>query len=132
MEMPQIPVGTLSHFAINADDVDATRRFYEAAFAWRFEPWGPPGFLQVQREDGSLPGPIGALQGRRDLLDGPTNGFECTVAVADVEATRAAATAAGGRVLMERSTIPGVGHLIFLADPAGNVVGAMQYDTAAE
>jgi predicted enzyme related to lactoylglutathione lyase len=75
---------------------------------------------------------MGALQGRRDLLDVPTNGFECTVAVADVEATRTSATAAGGRLLMDRSTIPGVGHLIFLADPSGNVVGAMQYDTAAE
>jgi predicted enzyme related to lactoylglutathione lyase len=132
MDQPTFPAGTVSHFAINADDPEASQRFYRATFGWRFEPWGPPGFFHVQRSDGELPGPIGALQGRRQLLDEPTNGFECTVAVDDVAAVEASATSNGGRILMERSTIPGVGHLIFLADPAGNVVGAMQYESAAE
>lgn len=127
-----IPTGTVSHFAVNADDLDASQGFYRAAFGWRFEPWGPPGFFHIQRADGGLPGPIGALQARRALLDAPTNGFECTVAVDDLDATVAAAQAAGGRVLMERSTIPGVGDLVFLADPAGNVVGAMRYDEQAD
>lgn len=127
-----IPAGTVSHFAINADEPEASQGFYRAAFGWRFEPWGPPGFFHVQRADGGLPGPIGALQARRSLLDEPTNGFECTVAVADLDAAVAAGQGAGGRVLMDRSTIPGVGHLVFLADPAGNVVGAMQYDQQAD
>jgi len=30
-------------------------------------------------------------------------------------------------VLMERVRIPDVGDLMFLADPSGNVAGAMQY-----
>jgi predicted enzyme related to lactoylglutathione lyase len=132
MDQPSFPNGTLSHFAVNADDPDVSRRFYAAAFGWRFEPWGPPGFFHVQRADGQRPGPIGALQGRRELLDVPTNGFECTIAVDDVAAATSAAVGNGGRILMERSTIPGVGHLVFLADPAGNVVGAMQYEAAAE
>jgi hypothetical protein len=34
----------LRHVAINADDVQRARRFYEAVFGWRFEPWGPPNF----------------------------------------------------------------------------------------
>jgi predicted enzyme related to lactoylglutathione lyase len=38
-----------------------------------------------------------------------------------------AVLAHGGRLLMERTTIPGVGDLIFFEDPAGNVAGAMQY-----
>ena len=52
--------------------------------------------------------------------------------MADVDATAAAVTAAGGRIVMPRTTIAGVGHLIFFTDPGGNVVGAMQYDEAAE
>ena len=37
----------LASFAIHADDVQRCRRFYEAVFGWRFEPWGPPDFYLV-------------------------------------------------------------------------------------
>jgi len=69
-----------------------------------------------------------AVQQRRDLLaSGPTTGFECTVAVDDIAATIALAVEHGGSVLAEPATIPGVGELVWLADPGGNVVGAMRY-----
>ena len=73
---------------------------------------------------------MAALQARRDL-GGRVRGFECTIAVEDADATAAAAVAAGGRVLMERTTIAGVGDLVWLEDPSGNVFGAMRYDDAA-
>jgi len=98
------------------------------AFGWRFEPWGPPDFYRVASGDG----PHGALQPRRELIPGErTVGYECTVAVEDVDATAEAVVAAGGRILMPKTTIAGVGDLIFLADPEGNPVGAMRYDPAA-
>lgn len=123
----------LAHFAINADDVDVTRRFYATTFGWQFAPWGPPGFYRVEADDAAGPGVTAALQQRRDLIPGHlTTGFECTVAVDDVDQTLKAAVTAGGRVLMDRTTIAGVGHLIWLADPSGNVVGAMTYDNSAE
>src|SRR4051812_35991642 len=120
----------LAHFAINADDVPATRSFYESVFGWRFSAWGPPDFYQIRT---SPDGPVrGALQKRRELVPGqPTIGYECTMAVDDVDAVAAAVVAAGGRLLMDRTTIAGVGDLIFFVDPGGNVVGAMRYDTAA-
>jgi predicted enzyme related to lactoylglutathione lyase len=123
----------LSHFAINADDVPASRAFYESVFGWTFTAWGPPCFFQIQTGTDEHPGIRGALQQRRQLLaDRPTTGLECTFAVEDVEATAAAVRAAGGTILLERFTISGVGHLIFFADPAGNPIGAMQYDPSAE
>ncbi|GAA3256584.1 VOC family protein [Dactylosporangium siamense] len=126
-------MNTLSHIAINADDIPASRAFYRAAFGWQFSAWGPPGFYRVEAEDPHGPGVTAALQQRRQLLaDQPTTGFECTVAVDDVRHVEQAALAAGGRLLMQTTTIAGVGHLIWLADPSGNVVGAMQYDTKAQ
>lgn len=122
----------LSHFALNADDVPASRAFYEAVFGWRFTAWGPPGFYQIQTGPDGEPGVQGALQQRRDLLPGQAaTGPECTFAVDDVDATVAAVRAAGGTILMDGFTISGVGHLIFFKDPAGNAIGAMQYDPAA-
>lgn len=123
----------LTHFALNTDDVEATRRFYEAVLGWRFDAWGPPGFYQITTGTEAEPGVLGALQERRQLVDGgPTFGAECTFAVDDVDATRAAVVAAGGQIRMERFTIAGVGHLIFFEDPGGNPVGAMEHDPSAE
>jgi predicted enzyme related to lactoylglutathione lyase len=120
--------GSVAHFAINADDVEASRAFYESSFGWTFKAWGPPGFYLI--DTGTAPG--GALQQRRDLVPGVrTAGFECTIAVEDVAATLAAVKSAGGTVVLEPVNIPTVGELAFFADPAGNVVGVMKYEPGA-
>lgn len=121
----------LTHFAINTDDVDATQAFYASVFGWQFRDYGPPGFVQILDESGNAP--MGAIQQRRQLLDNdPTRGFECTFGVDDVDTTRERVLAAGGRILMEKFTISGVGHLIAFQDPGGNPVLAMEYEAAAE
>jgi predicted enzyme related to lactoylglutathione lyase len=122
----------VSHFAINADDIDASRSFYEHVFGWRFTAFGPPGFFKIQTGSDAEPGILGALQQRRQLVPGaPATGLECTFGVESVDAVAAAVLTAGGEILMPRSTITGVGHLIFFKDPAGNAIGAMEYDPAA-
>jgi len=120
--------GSLAHFAINADDIDRARRFYEKAFGWKFSAWGPPGFYLIEGA-----GTMAALQGRRELVAGTrTVGFECTIGVDSIDATEKAVLAAGGTVALARSVIVGVGTLMFFKDPEGNVFGAMQYDARAE
>jgi hypothetical protein len=121
---------TIAHFAINADDVERARAFYARVFGWKFAAWGPPGFYQIEAKGSSV---MGALQGRRELVNGQrTVGFECTFAVESIDATEKAVKAAGGKIVLDRSVIVGVGTLMFFADPDGNVFGAMQYDAAAE
>lgn len=122
----------LTHFAINADDVEAAKRFYRAVFGWRFEAWGPPGFYRILTGGDDDPGVGGALQERRDLLEtGPTLGFECSFAVVDVGATARAVTEAGGSIRMDRFTIDGVGDLMAFEDVSGNVFLAIQYEAGA-
>ncbi|MFN7918522.1 MAG: VOC family protein [Bryobacteraceae bacterium] len=114
----------LRHFAINCDDVDRAKRFYESVFGWRFSPWGPPGFFRTTDS-----GVDGAIQKRRELVPGVRmTGMECTFGVSDIDATQRAIEAGGGKVVMPKVTIPGVGTLLFFQDPEGNLVGAMQYD----
>jgi predicted enzyme related to lactoylglutathione lyase len=122
----------IRHFAINADDVPRARRFYERVFAWRFEAWGPPNFLQIFSGSGDDDEVRGALQGRRELIAGQrTVGFECSFSVDDVDAIAAAVVANGGEIIIPRTLIPTVGYLIFFRDTEGNAVGAMQYDPKA-
>ena len=119
---------SLSHVAINADDLPASLAFYRAVFGWTFNE-DYPGFFRMVRTHEVA---VVAVQQRRDLLpDGATTGFECTVAVDDLDAAIDAALAHGGRVLAEPAVIPGAGTLAWLADPSGNVVGAMRYDATA-
>ena len=113
----------VGHIAMNSDEVDATRSFYEAVCGWHFETWGPPGFYRAELPGGFLV----AVQQRRELIPGsPTVGAEATVMVDDVAACVARAEAAGGEVLMVPTPIPGVGTVAFVSDPGGNPVGLMQ------
>ncbi len=118
----------LASFAIHVDDVDRARLFYEAVFAWRFEPWGPPGFYLIHTGDQADPGIQGLMHARREPRSGTgLNGFEPTFAVEDVDAIAAAVAAHGGTITMHKAAIPTVGTLIRFLDPEGNDVGAMQY-----
>ena len=119
----------VKHFSINADDVPRARRFYEKAFGWKFEPWGPPNFYLIKTGTDKEPGLEGALQGRREIVAGkPMFGFECTLGVLSIDETLAAVEANGGKIVMPKFHIPTVGTLIFFEDTEGNVVGAMQYE----
>src|SRR5438067_1195131 len=123
----------LYHFAINADDVPRARRFYERAFGWTFSVWGPPNFYMIETNAKSeSPGVRGSLQGRRELVPGQRmTGFECTIAVPSIDETASAVVAAGGKVVMQKSIIVGVGALMFFADTEANVFGAIQPDENA-
>jgi predicted enzyme related to lactoylglutathione lyase len=119
----------VSHFAINADDLQRARRFYENVFGWRFEPWGPPGFYLIHTGAPDDAGVQGAMQKRRELVPGQrTIGYECTVGVDSADAVAKAAEANGGKVIMAKTILPTVGELVWLQDPEGNIVGAMKYD----
>jgi uncharacterized protein len=119
----------LASFAIHADDVQRCRRFYEAVFQWRFEPWGPPDFYLVHTGDDRKPGVQGLMHKRQEPRGaGGPNCFECTIAVDDLDVVTRAIKAHGGRIIMEKAPIPTVGVLTKFEDTEGNVVGAMAYE----
>ncbi len=116
------------HFSINADDVPRARTFYENAFGWHFEPWGPPNFYLIKTSTDN-PGLEGSLQGRREIVAGKRMfGFECSLGVENIDETIAAIETNGGKIVMPKFHIPTVGTLVFFEDTEGNVIGAMQYD----
>ncbi len=115
-------------FAITADDVERARKFYEAAFGWTFEDWGPPGFFLIRGA-----GLEGSLHTRQEKLTGTGyRAFEITVGVDDVDAIAARVVKAGGVVTMPKMRIETVGSLIYFNDTEANRVGAMTYDAAYE
>jgi predicted enzyme related to lactoylglutathione lyase len=121
----------IRHFAVQADQVDRARAFYEAVFGWRFEPWGPPNFYLIHTGPAEDRGVQGALQERQHKLTGTgMRGYECTIGVDDLDSVLALISQFGGTVVSLPFEMEGVGRLAFFLDTEGNRVGAMQYDPA--
>ena len=112
----------LTHLAINADDFDASRRFYAGVLGLDFAEYLGPEFLRTE-----LDGLLVALQRRRHIGGLRPNGPECTFSIDDAQAVAERAKALGGRVLMTPTRVSDAGMLAFVADPAGNAIGVMQY-----
>lgn len=130
--VPAATAANVKHFSINVDDFSRARHFYERVFGWRFEAWGPPGFNLIHTGTEQDPGIQGAMQRRRELVAGvKMPDFELSFGVADVDAVAKAVVANGGAIVLPKTVIPTVGHLIFFRDTEGNIAGAMQYDSHA-
>lgn len=120
----------LAHISINADDVERARQFYGRSFGWTFQPFGPPGFYMIEGAGG--PGNIFAsLQARREIVPGkPMHGLEGTLSVENSAVAEAAVLKAGGKIVMPRTVLAGIGTLFFFEDTEGNILGAMEYNSA--
>lgn len=122
-----VPI-TLCHFEIECDDVERARRFYEAVFGWRIEPWGPPSYYLIFPEypDRRV---SGDLRERHEPLTGHGNrGFVATFSVLDLAPIAAAVVANGGAIETPEIRIEGVGDLLYFRDTEGNRVGVMKSD----
>lgn len=119
-----LPPFAISHFAINAQDVDRARAFYESVFGWKFEAWGPPGFFLVDPGVG-IGGALQAVQ--ESPVKTQIGHFECTVSVDDVDRVCALILANGGEVTLGKTTIPGVGDIARVRDSEGNVFCLARY-----
>jgi len=122
------PPYNVSHFSINADDIDRAMNFYRNVFGWTFTPWGPPGFFLIHTGEGIH----GALQQRPEPLTGTgVSGFECTVSVEDVDKAVELIVANGGKIKYPKTTIPTVGDIAMFWDTEGNYAGVARYDSQA-
>lgn len=122
----------MTHFAIHIDDMDRAKQFYEGVFEWGFNAYGPPGFLQIKTDQTENAELIGALQSRNySPVPGKIIGWECTVAVENIDDTMERVVQNNGQVLMPKTVIPHVGWIAKFLDTEGNLVCVMQYDTQA-
>jgi uncharacterized protein len=126
----------LVHFAIHADDVSRARQFYAGVFGWKFEGFGgvaSTDFCMMRDSQGRELKPLGALESRKfNVVPEAIKGFECSIETEDLDATTAAVIQRGGKIVMPRTAVPGVGWLIKFLDTEGNLVCAIKFDPAAQ
>src|SRR5258707_12365595 len=116
------------HFEIPAVDPDRAAKFYQKVFAWKFDKWaGPMEYWMVTTGAEETPGINGGLM-RNTNVKTTTN----TVGVETVDGAIKAATGAGGKLVMPKTPIPGVGYLAYCEDTEGNRFRMMQADNDAK
>ena len=114
------------HFELPADDPDRAAKFYSETFGWKIKKWdGPMEYWMVSTGEG--PGIDGGMMRRPHPGASTVN----TIGVASLDDTVDKVVASGGKVVVPRMAVPGVGYLAYCNDPEGNMFGLMQNDPSA-
>ncbi|OBB61878.1 hydroxylase [Mycobacterium sp. 852013-51886_SCH5428379] len=117
------PLGAPTWIDLATSDLDRAQSFFAAVFGWTFETSGPEyGGYVIAAKDGH---PVAGLM-RNDPQWNAPDGWTTYLHTADVEATVAAASAAGGTSCGGVMDIPEKGRMAILTDPAGGFVGLWQ------
>ncbi|MEI6293147.1 MAG: hypothetical protein WCP36_05665 [Methanomicrobiales archaeon] len=130
------------HFEIHAGNPERAAKFYRDVFSWEINEWLMPG---VQMKDGNRfwyvttgpenePGINGGIvfrQGPAPVEDQLINGYLCTISVSDLAESTKKVIKFGGKVLLPRMPVRGIGWWASCRDTEGNVFGMMQEDPDA-
>jgi uncharacterized protein len=118
------------HFEIYTEEPEAVRPFYEKVFGWKIEKWdGPIEYWVVTTGDEKELGINGGLLRPRE---GQSAGTLNTVAVQSLDKAIDDINREGGRICVPKMAIPRIGWLAYAEDPAGNVFGLLEPDSAVK
>ncbi len=118
----------ISWFEIAADDLDRARRFYSELFGWKIEEFPVPfrkDYLLIRTGDGNAI--AGGLTKRRDPQ-------QITVNYIDVPSTDkyiVKVKRLGGKVLVPKTAVPGMGYFVVCEDTEDNAFGIWEDDINA-
>ncbi len=117
------PLGAPCWIDLTTSDVDGAQEFYGRVFGWTFESAGPEygGYVTAAKDGHQVAG----LMANRPEMQFPDS-WGTYFNTADIAATVAAVSAAGGSVYMGPMEIPVKGHMGLATDPSGAVFGLWQ------
>ena len=117
------------HFEISADDPERAVDFYKKVFGWKIDKWGgPANYWLVTTGEEKEPGINGAITEKSENVPATTN----TISVPSFDEAVKKIAEAGGKILMPKMPVPGVGYMTYCKDTEGNVFGIMQMDPNAK
>jgi uncharacterized protein len=126
---------TIVHFEIPATDIEKLKKFYIDLFGWTMEKYPGPttyylvGTVPVDQKTMMpiRPGVNGGLYNRKDSsmpeMAKPTN----YISVESVEEYSKKIEALGGKIIVPKMEIQGIGWWALALDPEGNHFGILEY-----
>jgi predicted enzyme related to lactoylglutathione lyase len=104
-------------FEIPADDLDRAKKFYGALFGWKMDKLpGPKEYWHIATGGGN-DSPDGGMMQRQ----GPEHRITNYVGVPSVNKAAAKVQKLGGKVIMPKTAVPGMGYFVVCMDTENNM-----------
>ena len=117
------------HFEIPSKDPEAARKFY-SMFGWDMKDWPMPdgsnyiGVRTVEVDEATkLPKEPGAINGGIMKMTDKVKAPVLAIHVSSIDEKMTMVEKAGGKVVMPKIDMMGMGFYAYFSDPDGNVVG---------
>jgi hypothetical protein len=124
------------HFEIPADDLERAKNFYEQLFNWEIEASGPdfPDYYIIKTrerdEEGNPKGP--GIDGGMMPRTNPGQPIINYITVEDIEEYLGKLKELGGKILMPKMPVKGMGYNAVVQDTEANTFGLWEDDKSAE
>jgi predicted enzyme related to lactoylglutathione lyase len=115
------------HFEVMAENPVRAVEFYTKVFGWQISKWDGPQEYWLVTTGKDTPGIDGGIAKSEDQPSTIN-----TIDVASVDEMAQKVLKHGGRVVVPKMPVPGVGYLVYCQDTEGIVFGMMQMDTSAQ
>jgi predicted enzyme related to lactoylglutathione lyase len=110
---------TIVHFDIPAENVEKMKKFYSKLFGWKIERVeGPIEYYLIETAPEGK-GAGGGMAKKEDPNQRPMN----YISVESVDEYSKKVEELGGKIIVQKQTVPGMGHLAVALDPEGNAFG---------
>src|SRR5207245_3106460 len=118
----------VTYVEIYTDDPEAVRPFYRQVFGWKFNKFegGPIEYWLVTTGDDKEPGINGGITRPRE---GQSSGTLNTIAVESLDRTMKKIEQRGGKICVQKMSIPKIGSIDYAEDTNSNIIGIIERDT---
>jgi uncharacterized protein len=120
--------GKVVHFELPADDVERARDFYHEAFGSQLQSMPEMGYTLLTTTPTGDQGPIepGAINGGMMARQAPFTAPVIVIEVDDIDEALTRVDKLGGKAVVGRQAVAGMGFTGYFQDPEGNLIGLWQ------
>jgi predicted enzyme related to lactoylglutathione lyase len=111
----------VTHLEIAASDPNAAAEFYKEVFGWKIEVDENMNYVQFMAEEGGIGGAFTEVS-----ENNPAGTVLAYVTIDDIEVSLGKIEANGGKTIMPKTEIPGIGYFAVFADATGGTLGLYQ------
>ena len=120
---------TITHFMVSAKDMERAKKFYTELFGWKIEKIpGPMDYYEIETtdEDGKK-----GLDGGLGKRENPPDAIVNYIDVSSIDEYTAKVEKLGGKIVMPKTAVPGIGYAAVCIDTENNTFGLWECDEDA-